>query len=65
MAKFTFQIGVVRSCAKRDLDPKRSKRAQKVCLYARKGPRRLLGRHPDRASAFRQERAIQFRQRGG
>lgn len=65
MAKFSFRIGVVRPCAKRDFDPRRTRKSQKVCLYAREGPRRLLGRHPNFASAVRQERAIQIRKRGG
>ncbi len=65
MAQFHFRIGVVRKCAKRDLDPKRPRSAQKVCLYAREGPRRLLGRHPNFAAAIRQEKAIQIRKRRG
>jgi hypothetical protein len=65
VAQFHFKIGVIRKCAKRDFDPRRPKKAQKLCLYARTGPRRLLGRHPDAASARRQELAIQIRKRGG
>jgi hypothetical protein len=58
-------LGVIRPCRKRDYDPKRPKKAQKVCLYTARTPRRLLGRHPDKPSAIRQEYAIKMRQRGG
>lgn len=59
-----FQLGVIRPCRKADLDPKRPKSAQKVCLYTKRKPRRLLGRHPDRKSALRQEAVIEMRKRG-
>lgn len=63
--RFQVSLGVIRSCRKGDYDPKRPRSAQKVCLYTRKTPRRLLGRHPDRTSAIRQERAIEIRRHGG
>ena len=50
-------LGVIRPCRKRDIDPERPGR--KICLYDRFG-RRLLGRHPSRAAALRQERAIEI-----
>lgn len=59
----TFQLGVIAPCRRRDLDPKRP--GLRVCLYTKSKPRRLLGRHPSRKSALRQERAIQVRKRGG
>jgi hypothetical protein len=61
----SLTLGVIRPCRKADFDPKRPKSAQKVCLYTRKTPRRLLGRHPNRPSAVRQERAIEIRRHGG
>lgn len=56
------ELGIIRPCRRRDIDPKRP--GLRVCLYDSKG-RRLLGRHPNRGSALRQERAIQVRKRGG
>lgn len=58
----SFQLGVIRLCRKRDLDPKRP--GHRLCLYDSKGDR-LLGRHPNRKSALRQERAIQIRKHSG
>lgn len=55
---------MIRPCRKRDLDPKRSLRSQKVCLYSRKTGK-LLGRHPTTTSALKQERAIEIRKHGG
>lgn len=59
--KIRAQMGVIKPCRKQDLDPSRPKSQQKVCLYTKSKPRRLLGRHPSRPSALRQERAIQIR----
>lgn len=59
---FRVQLGVIRPCRRRDIDPKRP--GLRICLYDRKG-RKLLGRHPNRPSALRQERAIQVHKRGG
>lgn len=58
-------LGIIRDCRKSDIDPKRPKRQQKKCLYTKRKPRRLLGRHPNYESALRQERLIQIRKRGG
>lgn len=55
--KIRATLGVIRRCRKRDIDPKRP--GKKICLYDHQG-RKLLGRHPSRASALRQERAIQI-----
>lgn len=59
-----FEMGVIKACRKRDIDPARP--GHKICLYARKS-KKLLGRHRSRPSALRQERAIQInkRKRGG
>lgn len=59
--KCRCQLGVIKPCRQRDIDPKRP--GHKVCLYDRRG-KRLLGRHRSRKSALRQERAIQIRKHG-
>lgn len=60
-----YELGIIKACKKADIDPKRPRSAQKVCLYSRKKPGKLLGRHPNRASALKQERVIEMRKRGG
>lgn len=62
--KSRVELGVIRTCRKQDLDRSRPLGQQRVCLYTRRAPRRLLGRHPDRASAVKQERVIQMRKHG-
>lgn len=59
-----YAMGIIRPCRRRDLDPKRPRSRQRVCLYTKKTPRRLLGRHPNRASALRQEAVIEMRKHG-
>ena len=59
---------IIKRCLKGDIDPDRPLSDQVVCLYTKKkhgGMRRLLGRHPDKKSAYGQERLIQMRKRGG
>lgn len=58
--KTKIELGVIRKCRKRDIDPKRPK--LRTCLYDRFG-KKLLGRHIDRESALRQERWIQIRKK--
>lgn len=58
------QMGVILPCRRRDLDPSRPRSKQRVCLYTKNTPRRLLGRHPNRAAARRQEAAIEIRKHG-
>lgn len=53
-----LQLGIIRPCLKRD-----RKGGKTICLYSKKAPRKLLGRHRSRASALRQERAINIRKR--
>jgi hypothetical protein len=53
-------LGVIRPCREEDIDPGRPLSQQKVCLYDSKG-KKLLGRHPNRASALKQERLIQWK----
>lgn len=54
----------MRPCRPQDRDPKRPAREQKVCLWSKKKPKKLLGRHPNKKSARKQERTIQARKRG-
>jgi len=54
-----IELGVVKACRKRDVDPKRP--GHRVCLYTKSKPRRLLGRHKTLKSALRQERFIQMK----
>lgn len=61
----TFELGIISPCRSRDIDPTRPKSKQKVCLFSKSRPRKLLGRHPSYKAALRQERAIQMRKRGG
>lgn len=49
---------IVRKCRERDIDKNRSRDEQTFCLYSKDG-KRLLGRHPDKESAYKQEYAIQ------
>lgn len=59
----SVQLGIIRKCAKRDLDPKRP--GHKICLYTQTvKPRRVLGRHRTRASAQNQERVIEAKKHG-
>ena len=50
----------IRKCRKQDIDPDRPRSEQKICLYSKDGSK-LLGRHPTKESAEKQERAIQTR----
>lgn len=59
-----YQLGIIKPCRKGDIDPKRPRSQQRVCLYTKRKPARLLGRHPSRASALRQERVIEMRKHG-
>jgi hypothetical protein len=45
------------------MSPDRPRRRQKFCLWDSKG-RRILGRHPSRNKALRQERLIQWKKHG-
>lgn len=54
-----LKTAVIKKCRKKDHDPKRPASAQKWCLYTKNG-KRLLGRHSSKASAQKQEQAIQI-----
>jgi hypothetical protein len=59
-----FELGIIAPCRPQDIDPKRPKSKQRVCLFSKSRPRKLLGRHPTYKKALRQERVIQIRKRG-
>lgn len=50
-----LQLGVVRPCHSGDRKP-----GFPICLYSKRKPRLLLGRHRSKSSALRQERMIQW-----
>lgn len=54
------KTAIIKPCAKKDIDPDRSLSEQQVCLYSKKNPGKLLGRHPNEESAKKQEQAIQI-----
>lgn len=51
---------MIKSCRKSDIDPDRPKSEQKWCLYS-KTTGKLLGRHPTKEHAMKQERLIQMK----
>lgn len=57
-------LGIIKQCRAKDMKKGRARRAQKWCLWDSKG-KRVLGRHPSRSRALRQERLIQVRKHGG
>lgn len=57
-------LGIIQRCRARDMKKGRPKRSQQWCLWDSKG-KRILGRHPSRKRAVRQERLIQVRKHGG
>jgi hypothetical protein len=56
----TKRTATIKPCRAEDKDPKRPASEQKVCLYTKDG-KRLLGRHPDKEAARKQEIAIKAR----
>jgi len=57
-----LRTAVIRKCRKQDQDD-RPVEKQRWCLYSSDG-KKLLGRHPSKEKAVKQERAIQVRKRG-
>jgi len=55
-----YVAAVIKKCRKQDLDPDRPKSEQKYCLYTA-DESRLLGRHPTKEDAYKQESAIRAR----
>lgn len=56
-----LKTAIIKKCRKADLDPKRSAKEQIWCLYSKKNPDKLLGRHPSKDAAMEQEKAIHVR----
>jgi len=56
----SLKTAIIRPCDKKDIDPDRPLSEQKVCLYSKKTPGKLLGRHPNEESARKQEAVIQI-----
>lgn len=50
---------MIKKCLKKDIDLNRPMSEQKWCLYSKDGSK-LLGRHPSKESALKQERAVQI-----
>jgi hypothetical protein len=57
-----LRTAVIKKCRQQDHDD-RPAGQQRWCLYTRDG-KKLLGRHPSKAKALKQERAIQVRKHG-
>ena len=57
------QMGVIRKCKPKDKTKKRPAKDQKMCLFTKDG-KRLLGRHPNKEKALRQERLIEMKKHG-
>ncbi len=55
------QLGIIKKCLKRDLNPKQ--RGKTWCLYSKKKPKKVLGRHRTKRAAHKQEVAIKISQR--
>jgi hypothetical protein len=53
-------FGIIKECRPQDKKPDRPRREQKWCLWDSKGMR-IIGRHPSRSRALRQERLIHAR----
>lgn len=60
----TLRTAIIKRCRKEDHDPNKSAADQKWCLYSKKSPGKLLGRHPSKESAKKQEAAIQINKHG-
>lgn len=54
-----LELGIIRPCYSGDGKP-----GFPICLYSKRKPRLLLGRHRNKNSALRQERMIQMIKRG-
>jgi hypothetical protein len=58
-----YILEVIKKCKASDKDSRPDKE-QKICLYTKDG-KRLLGRHPNKKSAFRQEKVVQMKKHQG
>jgi hypothetical protein len=59
------KTAIIKPCAKKDIDPDRPLSEQRICLYSKKNPGKLLGRHPNEESAKKQEAVIQIHKHAG
>lgn len=53
-----LELGIIKPCRKTDRRP-----GKPYCLYSKRKPSKLLGRHRTYLSALKQERAIQIRKK--
>ena len=56
-------LGIITPCHKSDLTSKKPKSKQKWCLWT-KNKSRILGRHPSKSRAVKQERLIEMKKHG-
>ena len=61
---FLGDLGIIRKCRKRDRKSGVPVKKQQWCLWTSDG-KRILGRHPTKKAALRQERLIQMKKHGG
>ena len=57
------ELGVIKKCRTRDLKSDRPRSDQRWCLWTQ-NVSRILGRHPTRERAQKQERLVQMRKHG-
>lgn len=56
-------LGIIKPCRKQDLTSKKPKSKQKWCLWT-KSESRIIGRHPSKSRAVKQERLIEMKKHG-
>lgn len=56
-------LGVIKRCRKSDLTSKKPKSKQQWCLWT-KSESRIIGRHPSKSRAIKQERLIEMKKHG-
>lgn len=56
-------LGIIKRCRKSDLTPKKPKSKQRWCLWT-KSESRIIGRHPSKSRAIKQERLIEMKKHG-
>ena len=56
-------LGIIVPCRKKDLTPAKPKSKQRWCLWT-KSKSRILGRHPNKEKALKQERLIEMKKHG-
>ena len=58
------RTAVIKPCRQKDKKGDKPLSSQKVCLYSKKDPTKLLGRHPSEQAARQQEKAIHVNKKG-